>query len=189
MNLSPLIPTPPPLRGAPPQPQARAVATPVSIESTERLPRELLRQVEGAIARISMNQITSVTPEGEARPAWLLELPIRHGAGIDVFQLRIEEEPGRAAGPDGETRQWSVWLAFDLEALGPVQVRVVLHGEQVSTTFWSANAGTTAAFTRDLEALTAGLRSAGLDVGRILCHTGVPPHPRPPAPPLMRDRA
>ncbi len=77
-------------------------------------------------------------------------------------------------------------LAFDLPGLGPVQARVAVLGEQVSTTFWAEQASTTQAFDSHLETLRQNLQQAGLGIGELVCRTGQAPQPPAgPRAPLM----
>jgi hypothetical protein len=172
--------------------QAQAAAAP-SLANTQVAAAaldELQRQTEGTLARVQLNQLASLPSTTEAQPAWLLELPIRHEAHVDLFHLRIEREAQGKTATAATERPWFVTLAFDLPGLGPVHARVAVQGEQVSTTFWAEQAGTAQAFHTHLETLRQNLHEVGLGVGDLACHTGQPPcPPHTRRPPLMDTRA
>lgn len=182
--------TTPPMRGLPLQAQAASEPSLARVALTAVALDELQQQTEASLARLQLNQLASLPDSTEPQPSWLLELPLRHQAQVDVFQLRI----GRDASGSGEEtaagRPWVVNLAFDLPGLGPVQARVAVLGEQVSTTFWAEHAGTTQAFQTHLQTLSSNLQQAGLGVGDLVCHTGQAPQaPTGPRAPLMDTRA
>jgi hypothetical protein len=167
--------TAPPLPNAPPQPQARAHATLTPQLTTQQALLELLRNVEGGVARIQLSQLTSAQPEEDGRRAWLIELPLRNGDNVDVLQLRIERD--KDSGDKQRPAPWTVNLAFDLENLGPVHARVTLAGGAVSAVFWAQDETTTALFKQHLRELHTRLRAAGLTVGNLIAQRGAPPQP------------
>jgi hypothetical protein len=180
----------PPLSGLPLQAQAASAPTLARVALASIALNELQQQTEGSLARLQLNQLASVPDSAETQPNWLLELPLRHQAQVDLFHLRIGREAA-AHTENAETGQpWVVNLAFDLPGLGPVQARVAVLGEQVSTTFWAEQASTTQAFHNHLETLRQNLQQAGLGVGDLVCRTGQAPQPPTgPRAPLMDTRA
>ena len=135
-------------------------------------------EVEAAIARIELNQLRAV-PHGEGpHPGWLVEVPVRTTDHLDVLSLHIEPETG--ADPGGGPRPWSVSLALDLEALGPVQARVVWQAGSVATTIWAEEPGTLDLLRQRSEELTAALRGAGLEPRGVHCLPGPGPGFRAP---------
>lgn len=164
---------PPPLPNVPPQAQARAQPTITAQLTGPQALLELLRHVEGGIARVQLSQLTSSQPEEDGRRAWVMEMPLRNGDNVDVLQLRIERD--KDGTNNKQPAPWTVNLAFDLEHLGPVHARVTLAGGAVSAVFWTQDAATTALFRKHLHELHARLRDAGLAVGNLTAHQGTPP--------------
>ncbi len=145
---------------------------------------DLARQVDGALARIQVNQLVSL-PAENAPPVWVFELPVRQGGRTDVFDLRIEQD--RTGDREEGRSPWTVVLAFDFEELGPVTARLALSREQVSTTLWAQRPQTVQLFTDHLAELHAGLAAAGVEVGRLSVFAGAPPVPADSAPPHLLD--
>ena len=145
--------------------------------------RELQRQAEGALARVQLNQLSSLPQERQAGMEWLIELPVRREHETDVWNLRIS----RGAERDGDRGQsdagggWSVMLAFDLPGIGPLQTRVNLRADQISAQFFSRTPGTLALVQEHLPLLQARLRQAGLGVDELTCHHGQIPTTAVPA--------
>jgi len=88
-----------------------------------------------------------------------MELPIRHGDQVDVFDLRIEEEEPHPHGENTTSPRWSVRLSFDLAGLGPVHALISLQAESVATRFWVERPETARLFDHWLETLESRRRS------------------------------
>lgn len=173
---------PPPLPGSPPRPQA-AVPPPPDPPP----PPELAARLEGAVARIQLHQLASAA-RGDSSP-WpvvSLELPLRHGDGVQVVDLRIRGEGGGGGEPPAA---WSVWLALAPAGLGPLRAHVSLHGDRVAVTFWAEDGGAARRLKGALGALRRRLAAAGLQAGRLDSAAGRPESPRPEPPPLVDWRA
>jgi hypothetical protein len=172
-------------RGQPPLAAARLL----NAQELALTPRELQRQADGALARVQLNQLSSLPQERQPGMEWLIELPVRREQETDIWNLRISREPerdGERAQPD-ETGGWSVMLAFDLPGIGPMQTRVNLRGEQISAQFFSQTPGILSLVREHLPFLQARLRQAGLQIDELSCHHGQIPAPVAPKPPRLLD--
>lgn len=182
-------PLAPPLRSAFPQPPGPSLPTLGSNPSAEHIRAELLRQTEGALARLQLAQLSSLPAEHEQRTVWVTELPVWNGIDSDIFGLRIERDDGSRAGKERRGSTWTVSLAFDLPGLGPVRARIGLSGEQVvSAAFWAEQPETTRLFQEHLADLQRQFEAAGFEVGVLACHSGTPPAPAEDAPRLLDER-
>lgn len=172
-------------RGQPPLPPV-AAARLANAQELALTTRELQRQAEGALARVQLNQLSSLPQERQAGMEWLIELPVRREQETDIWNLRISRDPDRAQGRDAAEQApgWSVMLAFDLPGIGAMQTRVNLRGEQISAQFFSQTAGVLPLVMEHLPVLQARLRQAGLQVDELSCHHGQIPTPVAP----MRTR-
>jgi hypothetical protein len=124
----------------------------------------LLRQAEGGLARIQLNQLNSLPPEDGSKVVWQFELPLRHADEFDSFKIRIEREDG-----NNEQAQhcWRITLNFDLDPLGPVQAQISLQGEEVSTLFTTERKESAATIDQHLPILSQAFSQAGLRVGHL----------------------
>ncbi|NOY62000.1 MAG: flagellar hook-length control protein FliK [Gammaproteobacteria bacterium] len=180
-------PNPPPLmRDTPLQTQATAKTAPVLQQPLVRmlplLMGQLMEQVEGALARIQVNQLSTLQADGSAANLLTVELPLQHKERTDLLQIRFQRERngGNGADDDKETPRWSALVALDLPQLGPLYARVSVVGEQVSTLFWAEQAATVTRLNGYLDELRCGLHAAGLDVAELRCRQGKPPQPGAP---------
>ncbi|MBI1425356.1 MAG: hypothetical protein GC149_18105 [Gammaproteobacteria bacterium] len=156
-----------------PQAQARTTAT-LSTLTTEHLLNQLLQQTEGGLARILTQQLHAASHDTQ-RPLWLLELPVRHDNGVDVFDLRIQRDADEQ-GHAGERAQhtWTVMLAFDLQGLGAVRAQVSLVQDQISTFWWADQSTTVDLFHQHMDQLQHRITAAGLKVNKLQCQQGIP---------------
>lgn len=136
-------------------------------------PQNPIRQVEAALARLQMNQLSSLpTGSGEAL-IWAIDLPIRLEDRVDVLRLRVEGEDRRGH-PKGSFA-WSVSLDLEPNGLGSVQARLTLLDRQISANVWAERPQTAALFATHLDELRDGMTRAGLTIAAMGCYCGKAP--------------
>ena len=92
-----------------------------------------LRQVlEGAIARIQVNQLFTVADSQGSSNVWHVEVPIRHHETNSQIEIELRQE-SKNTDNDGRDNTWSVQLSFYPEHLGRIDAKIVLRAGQVST--------------------------------------------------------
>ncbi len=139
---------------------------------------EMARLVETALARVQTHQIAALTSESTGIPTWTVELPLKRDQQVDVFHLHICRDGGGS--DEGSGTQWSVWLRFDLAALGPVCVKLTLSNSTLSARWWVERQDTIELVQRYLPMLADHFTQAGLSVGSMRCQQGdAPPPPAP----------
>ncbi|MEW7972970.1 MAG: flagellar hook-length control protein FliK [Candidatus Thiodiazotropha endolucinida] len=138
---------------------------------TTRLLLDLFKHLDGAIARIQTNQLSSLPTEDTTRQVWQFELPIRQEGGFDLFHFRISRDAVRK-GTETEF-MWSLTLHMNLPSLGPMRVRLSLFGEKLSTTIWSEKPDTASLVNQHLGRLRASLESTGLEVNKLEAFQGI----------------
>lgn len=166
---------------------AKAVSADQAKAEAQRLPDQTLinrltRLVEGSVARIHTQQAVSLPQDdGGQRQVWQLELPIAlKDDQARALQLQIEQDPDPTR---QEGHRWRVQLDFDFGILGDLRAGVLLEGETVSTTFWCELEKTEQKIDLRLPELAAAFQKAGLTVGQLQAHHGLPdraPLPRRP---------
>ena len=163
-------------RGHPPLPPVNSAMQPSKGGAMDA--SELLRHVEGALARVQLNQLSSL-PQDRLAPEWLVEVPVRRDDHTDVWSFRINRETRQESGCGQESQEdaWSLMLAFDLPGIGPMQSRISLRGDLVSAQFFSLREGVLPLVSEHLPQLQARLRQAGLRVTELTCHHGRIPAP------------
>jgi flagellar hook-length control protein FliK len=183
-------PSAPLVRGQPPMPPPLAALAQLARSGMPLTPQELLRHVEGALARVQLNQLSSLPVDRQLAPEWLIELPVRRDNETDIWSLRISRDQARDKNEaERSAPDWTVMLAFDLPGLGPMQTRVNLRGDQVTAQFFSQTQGILPIISEYLPLLKARLQQAGLQVNDLSCHHGRIPAPaRPPKTRILDER-
>jgi hypothetical protein len=131
-----------------------------------KLLTQILRQTEGSLARIQLNQLSSLPTDEGSRQVWQFEIPVKHPEGFDNFQLRIEREQSHSE-KKGAQHRWRLSLHFDLDPLGPVQAQITLLGEQVSALFLTERKESAALIEQQLASLERAFSRVGLKVGHL----------------------
>lgn len=158
------------------EPQAASNASLAALTDPKRMAEELLQQVDGALSRMQSQQLQSLQTEQQGRHVWLMELPVRHEDGVDLFDLRIQRDGQNKEGRE-QSESWSMTLAFDLEGLGAIRVKVSLHNEAITANFWAEQPETRRLFHEHIEYLRSRLNQSGLEVEELSCKCGIPPEP------------
>jgi hypothetical protein len=136
--------------------------------------------IEGALARVHLNQISSLQSQGTEQALWVMEFPLPKEHGEGPLKLRLERD-GKQAGADAGKSGWRLDLDFSLEPLGPLRASVLMRGEQLNVRLWAERPDTLARIQTHLDLLDAGLRRTGLEVAHLACY------PRQPAPSAASD--
>ena len=139
-----------------------------NITQREEAMQSFLRQVESSLTHMQQTQLQNLNESQPGRPLWLMELPIKDGQDIDLFELRISEEENPQA-ESGEKKIWNVTLQFDLTGLGKVKAHIKMQNELISAQFYSEKAEVLTLFRENFDFLRGRLSYNGLNVGKIDC--------------------
>jgi hypothetical protein len=132
---------------------------------------ELSRQTDGALARLTTNQIANAAPDSPVQ-SMMIELPVRHDDRASVLRLRIERDGSRRQYAGDET--WTVEAAIDLGIVGGLHAKVTLAGHRIGVQLRAESPAIVDALATRAGELESMLRSAGLDIDRIVCLHGMP---------------
>ena len=155
-------------------PQQQTIRVPIEQASIQNITQRdeamqtFLRQIESSLTHMQQTQLQNLNDAQPGRPLWLMELPIKDGLDIDLFELRITEEENRQE--DGETKKtWNVTLKFDLEGLGKIKAHIKMQDEYISAQFFSEKSEVLSLFHENFDFLRSRLNVNGLNVGNIEC--------------------
>ncbi|MES9881919.1 MAG: flagellar hook-length control protein FliK [Sedimenticola sp.] len=146
-----------------------------------RILSELQALTEGALARIQVNQLTSLPQDEGTRQVWQFELPFVMPNSTDSFLIRVEQEEKNS---DTEAGGWAVTLQFNLEPLGPMSARLSLLEDEISSHFTAQLAESSKLLELALPQLAEAYIRAGLKVGKLSCRQGMPTDLNTQAPPI-----
>ncbi|MEJ1376399.1 MAG: flagellar hook-length control protein FliK [Candidatus Sedimenticola sp. (ex Thyasira tokunagai)] len=135
-----------------------------------RILADLQTLTEGVLARIQVNQLTSLPQDEGTRQVWQFELPFVMPNSTDSFLIRIEREGKN----NDESGGWAVTLQFNLEPLGPMSARLSLVEDEISSHFTAQLPESAKQLERALPLLSEAYIRAGLKVGKLSCRQGAP---------------
>ncbi|MEQ1579631.1 MAG: flagellar hook-length control protein FliK [Steroidobacteraceae bacterium] len=129
---------------------------------------ELLRQTEGALARLTATQLINASAQGMA---YLIEVPVRHDNDARMLRFRFEQQQDPLP---GQPRGWSVEAVLTLRHGEAVHARVVFQSGRIAVHLRSDSAAVVDRLKLSRDALTGALLAAGLDVEQVVCLHGLP---------------
>jgi len=142
-----------------------------NIIKREEAMQVFLRQVESSLSHLQQTQLQNLNEAQTGRPTWLMELPIKDGQDIDLFQFKINEE--EVQNEQGERKKvWNVVLQFNLKGLGEIKAHIKMQNEFISAHFFSEKPNTLSLFKENADYLRSRLNYSGLNVGNIECTKG-----------------
>ncbi|KGM07322.1 Molecular chaperone [Methylophaga thiooxydans] len=134
--------------------------------------RDLLREVESATARIQFNQL-SMARESDLPNnvnVWLFDLPVKDKQQLEMLQLRLEQHS-----PDltvGEEAIWQVQLNLETQNLGPMQVRISLHKQDIKVVILAEREESANVLSQYLDELNQRLQKLDISISHLSCRQG-----------------
>lgn len=137
--------------------------------------RAVRATLEGMNARISLNQLHSVSQASAQGSHWLVELPLHTAQDFQALRLEIDAWPDEAPDTPAASPDWSVRLQLNLPELGPLEARLSSVGGSVAVRFWAERAPTAARIEAALPELASAWRDKGLQPGVMQAFPGHAP--------------
>ena len=165
--------TSPPRNRALPAPQHRVpLGLSAGDSGIDGIIPELLNNAKAAVARLVLLQVVTAENFNNGELMWQLEVPVKHGDGIEVVSMTVEKERGDQ--PSDESSRWVINLALDLPRLGPVTIRMSWFKQGISTCIFSDSASTRSTIEHELDTLRSKLAQHGVDSLNLCCQQGTP---------------
>ncbi len=133
----------------------------------------LLNETEGALARITVNQLASSHRPGDGTAlAWHLSIPVVDDDTVDEVHLRIRRERKRSKA--NAPAIWSVSLGFSTAKLGDLHAKLVLVDRSLSACFWAERPETYTLIKTHQHVLHRVLQETRLQITAISIFQGKP---------------
>lgn len=128
----------------------------------------LLREVETAIARVQLNQLTMVREaDNPAQPqVWLMDVPLRDKQQLQWMQLQLQKGAKR---DQQEEEQWQVTLNLETQNLGKLRAAIGLHNSIVSVTLTAEDPQAVILLEENIDLLREKLAALDLQVQQLNC--------------------
>ncbi|NOY71443.1 MAG: flagellar hook-length control protein FliK [Gammaproteobacteria bacterium] len=158
----------PPMHHTPVVAQAKVFDSLVNIPGINSLLSELFELVDGTLSRLRLTQLANT--QVDTNVVYLFELPVKNQNGIDVINLKIEQENSNQKHKNQQG--WNITLAFNFEELGPVYAHITLRGKKVNTNITSEYHTTKLLFEKHMDKLKESLSQAGMEINNLCCTHG-----------------
>jgi len=141
--------------------------------STERsLSTDLLSRTENSIARLILDQLTSLPRDDAAKQVWNFELPFMDKQKPDAVRIRIEQDRRHNAAQ--KNNNWSVTITLKPPKLDTIYCKIAYFDQTVNTYFWSNQSATTRLIQQNLDYLRECIEEKGLKTGHLAAQCGTP---------------
>ncbi|QPF94444.1 flagellar hook-length control protein FliK [Bradyrhizobium commune] len=188
--------TPPPFRGALPQPQSIASPSLAPDTPLAATVHRLLDDTDAAIARQTLLQVASLPDRVDASghridptvPQWNFEIPFATPQGTAMAQFEISRDGGGESA-DPAKRAWRARFSLNVEPTGPVHALITLNGDKTFVRMWAERPATAQQLRAGIGELSQALTKAELKPGDIVVRDGTPPQPLPARAGHFLDRA
>ena len=132
----------------------------------------LYSKIQSAIARLSLLQVNTAENFFSGEYFWQLEIPVKHTEAIETVSISIENEQKDPLHEERNT--WVVNLALDLPQLGPIEIRISLYRQGVSSCFWSDSPDTLSLIQSQFAQLKSKLKHHKIETLALCCQQGQP---------------
>lgn len=140
--------------------QQQVQANLASLLKTMDVLQELKTGIEGALAKITSQQLTPLTRETDSLLLLLFDLILKDKNENQLIEFRLEQEKKAS---DQNDSSWMVTLNFNFKELGPIQARLHLTNNKLSTTVLAEKESTVKSISNRINLLDTAFKSIGFD--------------------------
>jgi len=127
---------------------------------TMELLQDLKTGVDGVLAKITSQQLTTLTREADSLLLLLFDIVLKDKTKNHLIQFRLEQEK---SAKDQKASSWTVALNFNFKELGPIQARLHLTDNHISTVFRAEQENTAKNISKQINLLDTAFRRIGFD--------------------------
>ncbi len=152
-------------------PQSAVQSMDLSTLTKSQLLNFLKQFIEGAVARITLTQLTNSEVQNDGNLRTSIEIPVKMNDEIHFIHLNLERQANKKQTKDEE---WTAHLSFNLPSLGALQIRIGGRGKTISARFWTESNRTLQLIESRKNELVDALKSNGIKVTGLNCSLGTP---------------
>ncbi len=142
-----------------------------SAEDNEIL-KQSLQKAQGALAKLTLDQLNSLPRDESPKQGWILELPFFNNNAPDSVKIEIEQD--KAHHNDSPHKNWAVSITITPPDLATIHCKISCYDGSVNTRFWSEAAGTVEKINANLDYLKQQFELKGLSSGFMQAQQGLP---------------
>ncbi len=143
---------------------------PKSSSNELSLMKEMQQKTENSLARIILNQLTSLPKEEGVRQTWLLDLPFLNKGTAESVKIEIERD--QQSDSHQKEENWAVTLTITPPGLATIHCKISCIDKTVNTRFWSDDQDVVTKITRHLDFLEKQFKAVGLESGHLSAYKG-----------------
>lgn len=140
--------------------------------AVQDLLKEILQKAQGALAKLTIDQLNSLPKDDTPKQTWVVELPFFHDGNPESVKIEIERDAPKPGG--SWEKNWAVSITITPPGLGTIHCRISCYDGTVNTRFWSDVADTVDRINAHLDYLKQQFESKGLTPGFMEAHQGQP---------------
>ncbi len=129
--------------------------------------KNLQQKTENSIAKIILDQLTSLPKEDSPKQLWMFDIPFVDRGQADTVSIQITKDQENNPSSENDKDKWSVTLTMNPPGLGSIQCQLSYQHETINTYFRSQQAQTTELISDHVDHLKCQFEDAGLKSGII----------------------
>jgi hypothetical protein len=129
-------------------------------------------EVKGALATITLNQLSVMQKNEKEAHTWLFDMPCRLGDAVLALSIVMVRDNDPGAGVGSEQQVWKILLSLTLPGKGEIEADLFLNGNKVSIVMFVEHPETASMINLLLPQLRTALERHELDVSVLLCRQG-----------------
>ena len=136
----------------------------------QALLKDSLQKTQGALAKLTLDQLHSLPKEDSNKQSWILELPFFHNQAANTVQIEIEQDQAREH--EQTQKNWAVSITITPPELATIHCKISCYDGAINTRFWSEAADTVERINSNLDYLKQQFELKGLTSGFMEAHQG-----------------
>jgi len=151
----------------------RSTSSPQNIEGQIK---ELLNKTEGALAKITLNQLASTNTENSStRQTWQLEIPLFNTQQAESVFIKIEKDQQASKSTNKDEQPWTISIEMTPPKLGVIRSKLSLINDKISSNFWAENQETRLLLQQHIDLLRKQFKRVNLQADSIQVQQGKGP--------------
>lgn len=127
--------------------------------------KEIQNKTENTLAKIILNQLSSLPKEEGPKQVWVLDLPFMHKEKAESVKIEINRQ--NTSREESKDDNWSVEIVVSPPNLSTICCKITCFDNTINTHFKSNSQETVDTIKTQLEYLKNQFQDAGLNVGQI----------------------
>ena len=134
--------------------------------------KEMQQKTETSLAKIILNQLTSLPKDEGPKQVWIIDIPFINKESADSVRIEIDQE--KQGSNDEKQENWSVNITVTPPDLATIHCKISCFDKTINTRFWSDTQDVVTKISQHLDYLKQQFEKAGINPGHMTAHTGVP---------------